>query len=54
MTESDRLRTSEHAETLVILEGRAARERADAWERSVKGTPYGVTEPVLAKEAKRG
>ena len=50
VTESDRLRAQEHAETLVMLEGREARQRADAWERSVKGTAYGVTEPVPAKE----
>ena len=53
MTESDRLRAQEHAETLVMLEGREARQRADAWERSVKGTAYGVTEPVPAKEVTR-
>ena len=30
-------------------EAEAARIRADAWARSVPGTPYGVTEPVLEK-----
>jgi hypothetical protein len=31
-------------------EAQAARDRADAWARSVPGTAYGVTEPVLSGE----
>jgi hypothetical protein len=32
------------------IEARAAYKRADAWARSAKGTPYGVTEPVRVTE----
>jgi hypothetical protein len=35
------------------VEANAARDRADAWARSVAGTPYGVTVPVLPREVRR-
>jgi hypothetical protein len=47
-SESDVARTRRLTdEARVMLEGREARARAEAWARSVPGTPYGVTEAVL-------
>jgi hypothetical protein len=46
MTESDKARLNQHNETRVMVEGRAAFARADAWARSAKGTPYGGANPV--------
>lgn len=54
MTESDKTARDQHRETLVMVEGREAWARADAWARSVAGTPYGGTEPVRSTERSGG